>query len=68
MYEKEINIAFNEIYFKKMSVSLLYMNEIRIIRILLIIEDHSEMKPIIHEESLVSIGKTYPKERSLEYD
>jgi hypothetical protein len=44
------------------------LNEIRIIRILLIIEDHSEMKPIIHEESLVSIGKTYPKERSLEYD
>jgi hypothetical protein len=64
MYEKEINFAFNEMYFKKMSVySCCILNEIHIIRILLIIEDHNEMKSIIHEESPVSIGKAYSNEK-----
>jgi hypothetical protein len=40
------------------------LNQIRIIRILLIIEDHNEMKPIIHEESPVSIGKAYSNEKN----
>jgi hypothetical protein len=39
------------------------LNEIRIIRILLRIKDHNEMKHIIYEEFPVSIGKAYSNEK-----
>jgi hypothetical protein len=41
------------------------LNEIRIIRILLIIEDHNEMKPIIHKESPVNLEKRIPMKNRL---
>jgi hypothetical protein len=69
MYEKEINFAFNEMYFKKMSVySCCILNEIYIIRILLIIEDHNERSLLYMKNLLSVLEKRIPMKRSLEYD
>lgn len=64
-------MAFNEDALQKdVSMLVVYWMKIKIciIRIILIIEDDNGMKPVIHEESPVSIGKRVPMEKSFEYD